>query len=145
MMLKPLEQFYCDVCGQVITNPHEGYVVWKRDEKRRGCDFQIIHHAKCDDGKSPSSLPLEDFLGPKGMIELLTLVDPGPYHVPDLNREYVKDMREWVEFVRRCQLPYYEEARRYWDRASSEYFEDVNDRMIYQPEYLRRMIEHYEK
>ena len=48
-MLKPLEQFICDECGQVINSPKEGYV-----ERESGTDangkmfargFRIVHAA----------------------------------------------------------------------------------------------------
>ncbi|WP_054749991.1 hypothetical protein [Ruminiclostridium josui] len=57
----------------------------------------------------------------------------------------VADIRKWIDFYRRLQLPYYEEARQYWEEAISDgYFDDANEIYIYLPEKLKRMIEHYE-
>lgn len=30
--MEPLKQWICDVCGQVIENNEDAYVVWGRDE-----------------------------------------------------------------------------------------------------------------
>jgi len=30
-MLQPLKQWFCDVCGEVIEDPEDGYVLWSVD------------------------------------------------------------------------------------------------------------------
>ena len=64
-MLKPLEQWYCDVCGEVIERPRDGYVLWKQDDKLQVYDFTIIHKGKCDQKNYPCSMDVETFLGAK--------------------------------------------------------------------------------
>lgn len=154
--LKPLEQFFCDTCGDVIDTIDAGYVVWAvdRDKRLTVHSFRIVHQdrddlpgsRRCDDDrKYPSSLPLKDWLGAHGVIEALQFIDVGRYHDREYLGHRVRDLREWTEFMRRLHVPYYEEARRYWDRACSEYFEDVDDVRIFMPDYLAAMIEHFER
>lgn len=152
--LKPLEQFVCDTCGEVIADPEKGYVVWKSDDKLRAYGWKIIHQAahspgypkrSCDNDKSFfSSSALPDFLGPLGLVRCLAKIDVGPYHDREYDGHMVRDLREWTEFMRRLHLPFYEEARGYWSRASGDYFQDVNEVRIYMPDYLKAMIEHFE-
>ena len=115
-------------------------------------DFIIVHHKPASPRKGTKNgcskydhdCDLKSFLGVPGQIELLSLIDNGPYH----NREFkngTSDIRKWVEFYRRLQLPFYEEARQYWNVATADgYFGDVNSIRIYMADCLKSMIEHYE-
>ncbi len=152
LKLKPLGQWICDVCGEVIQSPKDGYVQWNRNLNQEIDDFVIVHHFSASpkkhnrDGcyKYDSDSDLESFLGERGIVELTALLDPGPYHMPEY-KTMVADIRKWIDFYRRLQLPYYEEARQYWEEAISDgYFDDANEIYIYLPEKLKRMIEHYE-
>lgn len=152
-MLKPLQQWYCDTCGEIIECPKDGYVQFKRNDNQEIEDFIIVHHKSVSPRKNTqngcyqyrSDDSLESFLGDHGKVELLSLLDPGPYHMPNF-RLFVTDIRKWKDIFMRLQLPYYEEARRYWNRATSDgYFGDVNEIAIYTPEYLKRMIEYYKR
>ncbi|MBU3090181.1 hypothetical protein KPL42_17040 [Clostridium gasigenes] len=153
-MLEPLKKWYCDTCGEIVDKPEDGYVQFKRC-KENGLvyeDFVIVHHKT----KSPlknkrrdacyiydSDSDLKSFLGDKGKVNLLSLLDPGPYHMPEF-LQMTSNVRKWNDFFMRLQLPYYEEARRYLNRASSDgYFGDSNEVYIYMPESLKRMIEYY--
>ncbi len=153
MQLIPLQQWICDVCGEVIQCPGDGYVQWNRNSNLEIDDFIIVHHKTASprehsrDGcyrySSDSDLPR--FLGVHGQIELTSLLDPGVYHLPKYSQQVV-DIRKWVDFYRRLQLPYYEEARRYWSVASSNgYFAGLTQVCIYLPDNLKRMIEQYEQ
>ncbi|WP_054749993.1 hypothetical protein [Ruminiclostridium josui] len=44
MKLKPLGQWICDVCGEVIQSPKDGYVQWNRNLNQEIDDFVIVHH-----------------------------------------------------------------------------------------------------
>ena len=152
MKLRPLEQWICDVCGEVIECPKDGYVQWHRNSNSEIDDFVIVHHHTASpkkhtrDGcyKYDSDSDLESFLGDHGKVELTALLDPGPNHLPKYTT-MVADIRKWIDFYKRLQLPYYEEARIYWDYASTDgYFGDSNEIYIYLPENLKRMIDHYE-
>lgn len=129
-MLKPLEQWYCDVCGEIIERPKDGYVIWKREhsdtELGKEYGFKIIHQNKCDKDRQnyPSSMHLDAFLGHDGMAYLLSFLSIGPVKA-HLGQTYNAklDMDEFVDFFRRLQVPNYEEARR---RFSHPDFLDFN-------------------
>lgn len=152
-MLKPLEQFFCDTCGKVIDDIDKGWVEWldETDEETGvslNSNFRICHHntrcQKLADHHDCSDLPLSEFTGNVGRIQLLSLIDIGLYHNSDYTGPGIKDFREYVEFTRRLTLPYYEEARMYWDQAISDGFiSDESEISIYMPDYLQRMIAEY--
>ncbi|MBZ9633058.1 hypothetical protein [Clostridium sp. FP1] len=153
MILQPLKQWVCDKCGEVIKCPEDGYVQWNRKNSDLEIDdFVIVHHKPASPMKNSrkacyiydSDCDLKSFLGEKGIVELHGLLDPGQYHMPEYKTR-VTNIRNWSDFYKRLQLPYYEEARRYWNRAMNDgYFGDSNEIYIYLPENLKRMIEHYE-
>ena len=164
-MLKPLEQFICDTCGQIIEKPEHGWVEWESKiegdpPRQEQWGFKIVHHSphsplkgehKRDGGcyhythsSHRSDLHLTDFLGDNQMPELLSFLDVGPYHDPDYSGPSIVEMREFVEFARRLTIPYYEEARQYWSDALSDgYFGDANEIWIYLPENLEALINKY--
>lgn len=153
MKLQPLKQWVCDACGEVIKSPKDGYVQWNRNSDLEISDFVIVHHKPASPRKHTENgcyiydcdCDLESFLGESGIVELHGLLDPGPYHMPEY-KTMVTNIRKWSDFYKRLQLPYYEEARQYWDRAMHDgYFGDSNEIYIYLPENLKRMIEHYER
>jgi hypothetical protein len=118
MSTKPLTRWSCDVCGDPVTaDENDGYVVWRHIDGQEG-DFRIIHKIKCDDDRYTSSLPLSNFLGSRGLATLTAFLSPGAfiaatYPKEKLNRMgfAIHDQHEFVDFFRRVQLPYYEEAR----------------------------------
>lgn len=152
MKLIPGEQWICDTCGEIIKKPEDGYVQWHRNSSMQIDDFIIVHHFAASPRnhhkngcyKYDSDDNLKRFLGVHGMVELHSLVDPGPYHMPKYE-PMVSDIRKWLDFYKRLQLPYYEEARLYWNRAIDDnYFSVSNEIYIYLPKNLKEMIEHYE-
>lgn len=153
-MLEPLQKWYCDCCGEIIERPEDGYVQFRRSRENDLLydDFVIVHHKTVSPRRNTrhgcyiydSDSDLESFLGDNGKVHLLSLLDPGEYHMPEF-MSMTSNIRRWNDFFMRLQLPYYEEARRYWSRAMSDgYFGDSNEIYIYLPENLRRMIQHYE-
>ena len=152
-MLKPLEEFICDSCGQIIKNIDDGWVEWegRYDETKNKLiskNFRICHHSiKCQklaNHPDCSDLPLREFTGEKAIVQTISFLDDGPYHVPSYKGPEAENLREFAEFQRRLILPYYEEARLFWNRAMSDgYFGDSNELSIYLPKNLKIMIEHY--
>lgn len=121
--LTPLKQWYCDSCGELISKQEDGWLEWYTDledyTNRRG--YRIVHHNKqCmydsrnmfTQKKSVSDMHLSSYLGPDGLVNLLSDIDLG----------YVRDNSELVEIIRRLHVPYYEEARKYHPIAEAEGF-----------------------
>lgn len=165
-MLKPLQQWVCDSCGEIILAADQGYLEWltERDEQAglyRARGLRIVHHAphsprfvrgqigaNCyfyEGQAGESDIELSRFVGPAGMTYLIAkFLDVGP----ELEEEYrgppVFDMRELVEIMRRLYIPYYEEARLYWDEARADgCFVDSNEVSLYHPDGLRALVERY--
>ncbi|MEA4947064.1 MAG: hypothetical protein VB058_05825 [Oscillospiraceae bacterium] len=152
--MKPLKQWVCDVCGELIEKPEDGYVIWKCDDKDSSIsDIKIVHTSiMMDDGKIkgcdfddynyPCSMDLSRFLGADGAAYLLSFLDLGP-HIPT-ERCRVKDMPKFVDFFRRVQLPYYEEARIFWQKAYNDgFFNGANEIWPYTQDTLKRIIREY--
>lgn len=154
-MLKPLTQFVCDTCGDIIKCPEDGWIEWISDEDRECHSFRIVHHQtksprggrqgcyqhEGEPGRSDSHL--DDFLN-LGMIKILSFLDVGPHHETEYRRPRVRDIREFVEMTRRLTIPYYEEARLYWDQAERETRSSgANELLIYTEEYLKDVIARY--
>lgn len=160
-MLEPLQKYICDYCGEIINSTEEGYVEWlsERDEKTgrsKYHGFKIVHHRPDSPNKDEGGcyhythepgrqdVHLRHFTGEAKMAHILSLIDVGPYHDPGFRGPRVRDVREYIDFVRRLTIPYFEEARRYWHRAVEDgYFSDANEVWIYIPDNLRELIERY--
>ncbi len=145
-MDKPLTIWYCDVCGKPITSPREGYVIWqsKPDEKYK--DFKIIHQRICDDKSYHASSALEDFLGDKGLGTLLSFLSAGSILVDDGIKGAIRvsDLDDFVDFMRRVQTPYYEEARKYFSNSRlQDDFHGSNEAAPYNPSTLESIIKEY--
>ncbi len=157
MPLKPLEQFICDKCGEIINKPEEGWIEWiseinNDDYKVYG--FKIVHHSLHSplkrggcyhytnhSGRSDSHL--NHFLE-NCIIQLLSFLDQGPYLSPEYKGPRVKDMREFVKLTRRLTIPYYEEARLYFGEAESDgVFDGANPISFYLPDTLEYIVETY--
>ena len=151
--LKPLEEFICDVCGEIINSPKEGYVIWRsdRDHDRLQYDFKIIHQMICDDRSCGNSMPLKKFLGVDGLSYLLAFYSLGPLKTFPLPNEFRSKNRifnndEFIDFIRRVQIPYYEEARQYFNkREVLEDYSDSNEYYPYLPHILKKIIEENQK
>lgn len=142
--MEPLKQWICDVCDEEIDQPTEGYVIWKYDDKRRMCDIKIIHQGRCDQPQHPASMSLDRFLGIDGLNYLLAMIDIGPikHRLGENSGQNFSDNEEFVDFIRRVQIPYYEEARRYFNEPTVLHLhEDGNELSPYLPESLQRIIE----
>ena len=163
-MLAPLKQFICDTCGKVINSPEEGWIEWisKLDTEKHTSEihsFNIVHHYYSSPLAKPnnegcyqhgeklgrSDNHLDQFINDNHkMANILRMLDIGPYHDPDFKATDIKDLRQYVETVRRLTIPYYEEARLYWDKAKEDgYFDGSNEIWIYSVDNLKYLIEKY--
>jgi len=145
-MDKPLTKWYCDVCGDAIETAGEAYVVWKSVEMRAQ-HFRIVHRTKCDKDKSfTASGPLEQFVGPRGLAYCLSFLSIGPVKklIGQGSHCEAADLDEFVDFMRRVQTPFYEEARRLFkDRDFLDDWYDANEVLPYLPDELVKIIEKY--
>lgn len=145
--LKPLKEWICDVCGDIVT-VEDGYIIWRHTEDLMSeFDFKIIHQGKCDIQHYPSSGALKDFLGTDGLIKLTSFLSHGPiiYNNGMLAQPKIKDIGHFIDFLRRVQVPYYEEARiRFKNRELLNDLSDANEVYPYLEENLRAIIENEE-
>lgn len=162
-MLRPLEQFICDECGDIINTPKEGYVEWESErlpDGREYCHgFRIVHayfaSPKKDRhgegcyryGNSEHRLDIDlDFFLRNVHQEMFSMLDLGIYHDPENHRgSSIQDYREFVDFYKRLTIPYYEEARMYITQALQDGFigGDENELYLYTPELLERIVRQY--
>lgn len=143
-MDEPLSVWYCDKCGEIITNKNEGYVIWKKDKNRRSYGFCIIHRGDCDtDDSYSSSMELDQLLGDNGREYLLSKLDYGRLSGSDgIERDSLPNMTDFVDLFRRVQTPYYEEARRFFElELIKDDYEDFNEYAPYTSAYLLDIIE----
>jgi hypothetical protein len=128
MKLKPMEQFICDECGEVIEKIEDGWLEWIDNTGNPIHGFRIVHAS----GRSPrfknggncyypeylgiSDNHLEYFTGMNGLAYLLSIFDRN-----------LRDPKELVEIIRRLHIAYYEEARLFLKRAIEEGFIDCWD------------------
>ena len=163
--LKPLQEWICDTCSQVIGCPEDGWVEWLDDDTHLYYGFRIRHvcnrstlhvagptHTGCQryyrhlpaGGPGLNDLPLTMLVGPDGIAQMLSFIDQrvGSYVREPACR--VRDLAEWTTLFRRLFLPYYEEARLYWDAAEHDgYFADHDPVSAYCPQVLQQLIEIY--
>jgi hypothetical protein len=122
MKLIPLSQWICDSCNQMIEKAEEGWLEWYelKDGNQIG-GFRIVHNQEeCHyryerlirEGKHISDNHLQYFTGYDGLASLLTMFDC----------KTQIDSYELADIIRRIHLPYYEEARTYWEEAKVDGF-----------------------
>lgn len=162
MSLQPLKQWICDHCGEVIESAEQGCVEWlvdAKEERYNNYGFKIVHHAAYSPRKPQGNCyhyqktevhilwcdaSLTDFTGERGIIQLLMLIDIGPYRDKEYRGPLAKNFREWTELVRRLMIPYYEEARFCMSRADADgFFDGANEIYIYLPDTLKEIIKLY--
>ena len=105
-MLKPLEEWFCDVCYETV-DVDKGYVIWQWDDEGLAFDFKIIHKLSCDSRDYSSSNALSEFLGENGKTYLLSFLSLGKIKniLGQKEEPRVKDFDEFVDFFRRVQTP----------------------------------------
>ncbi|QFF98826.1 hypothetical protein PB01_08260 [Psychrobacillus glaciei] len=148
--LEPLQQWYCDNCGEVIEKAEEGWLEWYRDiDKgnafRKGKGFRIVHHnQRCmynekelfKQNKLTADMHLDHYVGPDGLVYLLSKIQ----------YDQVEDNAEIVEIIRRLHVPYYEEALKYHNIAEEKgYFDGENEVTRYTTSTSKYILNHYKK
>jgi hypothetical protein len=122
MRLKPLKQWLCDSCGGMINKPGDGWFEWYTNNKSNIEEgFKIVHHQKAcmyDDrslrkqGKSVADLNLTDVIGIGSLAASLFRIE-----LAEKGKLGKINLAEYIEILRRLHIPYWEEARLYWDEA----------------------------
>jgi hypothetical protein len=123
MKLKPMKQFICDECGEIIKKIEDGWFEWIDKTGNDIYGFRIVHihgaSPRIKTGRNchyPEYLgicdnPLKKFTGADGLGYLLSFFDRN-----------LRDPKEVIEIIRRLHIPYYEEARGFLKRAIEEGF-----------------------
>jgi len=167
-MLKPLEQYYCDTCGEIIESVDEGYVEWisgnedpeNNKSKYSIHSFRIIHDGSISPLKpkdrngcfkfnrtyGQSSVSLNTFFNPDTKYLYLNyMLHPGKFSYPDLDQTLVRSITEYVEFIKRLTIPYYEQGRLFFQKAlEDELIERTDEYNLHKPEFLKWLIDRYE-
>ncbi len=138
--MEPLTVWRCDTSGECIENVSEGHVIWRLIGAKYG-DCKIIHKARCDpEGEYSDSMPLESFLGHDGLAMLLSWLNLGPLLGRSRSTPEVHNLDEFVDFVRRVQTLFYEEARQLFSDEDVQYWlADANPNYPYLPETLKQI------
>jgi len=139
------DRWLCDVCGRYIDSVDHAYVVWKGTATDHS--FRIIHQSDCDiDDSFHSSNPLRDYVGQEGLNKLLVFLSPGMIirNLEKQPRAPILNVDEIVDFIRRCQIPNYDLARRLFKepRVVQEYH-GSNESSPYRPERLAEMLREF--
>jgi len=124
----------------------DGYVIWKIDADNKYYDFKIIHQNRCDLDHYQLSNSLDRFLGVNGLTVLLSFLSLGEIKINlgGSSSIKVKNMDEFVDFVRRLQTPLYEEARpKFEDQSVLAAHSDSNEVYPYLLDSLDRIIKKY--
>lgn len=155
-MIKPLEQFICDKCKDVINSPKDGYVEFLSHKDETGeflqirSGFKIVHHNghnNCNYYERTihqQTIPLQEFFGDNKFNLIFSFLDEGVYFSPAKPKDKVHDLREFVEFCRRLTIPYYEEARFFFDLAKSKgHFDGENEISLYSSDKMKEIVEEF--
>jgi hypothetical protein len=144
-MLKPLKQWICDTCGEVIQQPDHGWLDWLVAEAGEGYSFsgfRIIHHRP----RSPrpaGCYQYERRIGLQGIhLDWVYSAEVGKGWIIHLV-EYASNPKESAELLRRLTIPYYEEARQNWTLAVAGGMLE-NGAGDYHPDNLKDIIKLHE-
>jgi hypothetical protein len=127
--------WFCDTCGGKINSPGEGLIEWysfndsagvlrhsnfrlvheisasplkKLNLKRKGCEFDLFKEGIKLEGNIENQ-PLAVFIGPDGLMRLLSFIAEGNFPVVEVLR-----------MIKRLHVPGFEIARDFFGAAASE-------------------------
>jgi len=141
MKIKPLTQFICDECGELIEKVEDGWLEWFNGFENPNHGFRIVHI----DGASPRRKTGGNCYYPESgkvsdsLLNYFTQID-GLYRLLSFFKRNLVYPNEMAEIIRRIHIPYYEEARIYMDKAIRDgFYEGVEDNHY----ELKSIIEEY--
>jgi len=130
MKLEPLKQFICDSCGELINKPEDGWWEYLSDtETNLVSGFQIVHaggpcyydeQALGQQNKMVGGMPLDHVLGSGFFGHMLNWLELSETKKIEERIE----ITDFTEIMRRLYLPYWEEARQYWEQSYNDGFHD---------------------
>jgi hypothetical protein len=154
--LKPLKEWICDHCHQLIERPEDGWVEWLHDDKTGAHSFRIVHHASASprgdgrcyrysDHRDRQDNHLTQYIGPDGMGYALDWLSDGPADRKDgPHPANVRNINEFLDVFCRLHIAGYEEARFYFSDEERENGElPVHTRML--PSVLKVFIKSHRK
>ena len=132
-MLIPLKQWICDSCGMLIEKPEDGWWEYLKDSNTDTIlGFRIVHQRKsCI--YNEQAIRHEDII--LGDMPVSSLASPGGFghmlqwlELSETKKLGVRfDMTSYIEIMRRLYLPYWEQARKYWEQAYKDGYHDGCD------------------
>ncbi|WP_449371784.1 hypothetical protein [Arthrobacter psychrolactophilus] len=145
---QPLSIWYCDECHQAIHKPAEGMLTWidSTDWRKKSSEFQrkmpnrfsIVHQNVCDISGDGQSMHLEAMLGVTGLQWWASNLWNGPTADPKIfNGDF--EAQSAMDLLYRLQVPYYEQARQYFDSSYASL--ELSNRTVMSDEILKGIIE----
>jgi len=134
-----INRWYCDVCGEPINGAENGLLIWQFDNKDMNYNFKIVHKDKCDDRNFPSSYELQSCIGIDGLLRLIMFLDDGDLFDKNQRQNTVLNLSEFIEILKRLQIPNYEEARKYF--KDDEIKNKLYDSYLLDQKTLKQIIE----
>jgi hypothetical protein len=145
--LRPLKQWICDSCGEKIYSGNSGLIKWMKSSPKENIvgvqeprfrEFQIVHNSeKCigiynkNVDASVVSIHTMKHLGSTDIVGYLMLC---------LEENQCFEPQEVIEIIKRLQIPYYEEGRRYLDVAKKDGFLPKEQDFQYSKRYLQNIV-----
>jgi len=148
-VIAPFTRWECDTCGEFILSASKGVVEWlswPKGERQLEGNWRIVHHAgNCytwginkemvPPGKSYRWLMLTDFVGSQGLSRWIGY------------SEHANDYEVLFDYMSRCLMPYWEQARKFWKSAFSDGVLEASSLLtvdgLYEPRFLKVVIEEY--
>ncbi|MCD7975689.1 MAG: hypothetical protein LUG51_00500 [Tannerellaceae bacterium] len=160
-MLEVFKQYVCDECGALIESPSQGLLEWRNKLDSNGktiaTGFRIVHHIVVSplrgvrpegcyryapDSPDSECRPLSSIL-PVATPFLMAFLHPGCFHSASRDSCRIKDFNEFADLVRRLTIPYYEEARIYFEEALEDGFNYCDKETVFRETNLQSLIRRY--
>lgn len=145
------KQYICDTCYELIKSPEDACIEWQvqdQEGKLEASKFTIVHNLYCsprqvsclatNHGRANiCSIPLLWFLGLKEKLPLIDILRN--------SKQTIKDVNGFVEFRRRLEIPFYEEARLYMGKLKPYLTTQSTGEQIefFEPGNLKLLINEY--
>lgn len=136
------DTWICDACGDTIKNESDGWIEWLSRSDSAACHgLRLVHHQPASP-RGPSGscqydadlvwsrdrllihdMQLDAYLGPDGLMQLLTLLSNGKLPPTEV-----------IEMVKRLHIPGYEHGRHHFEQAIEEGLIDPDTKFGFFPQ-----------